>query len=657
MEDKKIRIGFVSDYFNSEYAANLIKGVKNFCVENNVELLLFQLGDIANKNPLYNNFEYAAVASHLKSKNLDGLIVTASTFMHSLTIDEYVDYLKQFEPLKIVNIAAELPGIHSVVSDCSAAYEALLNYVIKNQKCRKLALMGVDSQSPEVIERTEIFRNVLKKNGIDPDSATYFKSKFDYSTAYSEISIYNKDHKGVDFDAIIALNDDSAFACMDFCTKRVNLNVPQDIIITGFDNIQRCSFCSPTLSSVNQQIEYIGFTAAQTIYNLLNEKEVPLLQKVKAQAILRTSTAKNREIQKAFIDNDNICVDKRSAKDFSNTFTVSEWYNKRNQIMQAANFFNAMDTNILIGDLGPVLVHALRAFGFQGGMIVVYDHPVETPTPFDFFKFPDKAKVIAGFDYDMCFTTNNLTEPVTFNPSECVLPPGIFRMPPSGSIVIALFHNFIQYGYMVLRCDAYDYGVYDIIQHSVSNLLDFSYFYTKLQNEHSQMKDQNSKLNLIAHTDELTGLNNRRGFMDFGQLTLNNCKTIKQGGLVVVCDLDGLKKINDNYGHEDGDLAIKAIAEILNSTFRSNDILGRLGGDEFVLICPGLSESNFNKIKKRIKKSCRTWSKLHRSKFTLSLSSGTVTFPDAEHGYDMEYLLGKADEAMYEEKRKKKHER
>ncbi len=657
MEDKKIRIGFVSDYFNSEYAANLIKGVKSFCVENDVELLLFPLGDIANKKPLYNNFEYAAVASHLKAKNLDGLIVTASTFMHSLTIDEYVDYLKQFEPLKIVNIAAELPGIHSVVSDCSAAYEALLNYVIKNQKCRKLALMGVDSQSPEVIERTEIFKNVLKQNGIDPESATYFKSKFDYSSAYSELSVYNKTHNGIDFDAIIALNDDSAFACMDFCTKRVNLNVPQDIIVTGFDNIQRSSFCSPTLSSVNQKIEDIGFTAAQTVYNLLNDKKVPLLQKVKAQAILRTSTAKNQEIQKAFIDNDNICLDKTSEKEVSNAATVSEWYNKRNHILQAANFLSGVDSNILIEDLGPVLVHAMRAFGFQGGMIVVYDHPVEMPEPFAFFKFPDKAKVISGFDYDTHFTTNDLSEAVTFNPNECILPPGIFRTPPSGSIIIALFHNLIQYGYMILRCDAYDFGVYDIIQHSLSTLLDFSYFYTKLQNEHSQIKAQNSKLNLIAHTDELTGLNNRRGFMDFGQLALDNCKTIKQSGLVIMCDLDGLKNINDTYGHETGDLAIKAIAEILNSNFRSNDILGRIGGDEFVLICPSLSELNFCKIKKRINKSCRNWSKLHRSKFTLSLSSGTVAFPNAEHGYDMEYLLGKADEAMYKEKRKKKHER
>ncbi len=657
MENKKIRIGFVSDYFNSEYAANLIKGVTNFCVENDVELLLFPLGDIANKNPLYNNFEYTAVASHLKAKNLDGLIITASTFMHSLTIDEYVDYLKQFEPLKIVNIAAELPGIHSVVSDCSAAYEALLDYIIKNQKCRKLALMGVDSQSPEVIERTEIFKNALKKNGIDPESAIYFKSKFDYSTAYSELSVYSKANNGIDFDAIIALNDDSAFACMDFCTKRVNLNVPQDIIVTGFDNIQHCSFCSTTLTSVNQKIELMGFTAAQTIYNLLNEKKVSLLQKVKAQTILRTSTAKNQEIQKAFIDNDNICVDKISAKDFSTPATVSEWYNKRNHILQATNFLSGVDSNVLIGDLGPVLVHALKAFGFQGGMIVIYDHPVEKPEPFAFFKFPNKAKVIAGFDYDTRFTTNNLTEAVTFNPNDCILPAGIFKTPPSGSIVIALFHNLIQYGYMVLRCDAYDFNVYDIIQHSLSNFLDFSYFYTKLQNENSQIKDQNSKLNFIAHTDELTGLNNRRGFMDFGQLTLSNCKTIKQGGLVIVCDLDDLKKINDSYGHETGDLAIKAIAEILNSTFRSNDILGRLGGDEFALICPSLSAANFNKIKRRINKSCRNWSKVHHSKFTLSLSLGTVAFPNAEHDYDMEYLLGKADEAMYEEKRRKKHEK
>lgn len=657
MLEKKYRIGLIADYLTSEYIENLINGIKNFCIENKVELLLFQFGDIAKKQPSYNNFEFASMLSHIKAKNLDGLLVTSSTFLHTLNIEEYEKYLHQFEPLKVVNIASVQKNVHSVISDSEQAYEALINYVVAEQKCKKFALMGVESNTPEVVQRTEIFKRVLKNNGLNPDDVTYFKTTFDYSSAYQQLTLYRREHKVIDFDAIVALNDETAFACIDFCTRRMNLNVPSDIIITGFDNVQRASFCNPTLSSVNQQIEYIGFTAAQSLYNLLEGKEVPIIQKVKAKAILRNSTARNREIQKSFLGNNFISVDTRTARDFSSTYTVAEWYNKRNQIMQAANFYNSLTANTYFHDVGPILVSALRQFGFQGAAIVVYDHPVDTPEPFDYFTFPKRAQLIAGFDYELVFNTNDVHEPIFFNPNEKLLPDGVLKTPSCGSIVTALFNGFVQYGYMVLRYDAYDLGVYDLIQHAISNLLASSYSYTKLKDEQSQIKSENKHLDFIAHTDELTGLNNRRGFMDFGQATMENCERMNQTGLIVFCDMDGLKKINDNFGHEAGDIAIKAMSEILNTTFRSNDILGRLGGDEFALVCPGLNEMNFEKIRERITKACKEWTKHNRYKFELSISMGTAVFPDYKHGYEMEALLSQADETLYEEKHMKKEKR
>lgn len=657
MAGKKWRIGLMSDYLTSEYAENLINGIKNFCMENDLELLLFQMGDIRKTNPEYNNFEYAAMASHINSKNLDGIIVTASTFLHSLSTEEYERFLHQFEPLKVVNIASEVPSIHSVLSDSEQAYEALMQYIIKEQGCTRLALMGVDSNSPEVVQRTTIFKKALADNGIAPESATYFKTKFDYSAAYRELTNYRREHGVIDFDAIIALNDETAFACVDFCTRRMNMNVPNDIIITGFDNIQRASFSTPTLTSVNQQVEYIGFTAAQTVYNLLRGKEVPLLQKVKAKTILRTSSAKNREVQKSFIGNNYISVDTRTARDFTSTFSVSEWFNKRNQILQAANFYNSLGSSVLYEEIGPTIVNALRQFGFQGTAVVLYDHPVDSPVPFDFFKFPQKARLIAGFDYELVFNTNNLEEPIYFNPEDCILPHGKLKFPSCGTIITALFQGFVQYGYIALRCDAYDLGVYDLIQHAVSALVASSYSYTKLLEEQKEMSSQNKKLDIIAHTDELTGLNNRRGFMDFGQEALNISENINQSGLIVFCDMDGLKTINDTYGHEAGDKAIKAQADILNNTFRSNDILGRIGGDEFALVCPGLTEENFQKIRERVAKACKEWTKHNKSKFALSISMGKVKFPDIEHGYKMDYLLSQADGQLYEEKRFKKRKR
>jgi len=91
------------------------------------------------------------------------------------------------------------------------------------------------------------------------------------------------------------------------------------------------------------------------------------------------------------------------------------------------------------------------------------------------------------------------------------------------------------------------------------------------------------KLNNLSQTDELTGLYNRRGFISLTRSSLELAQRMGKSGLLFFIDMDGLKVINDSYGHEEGDIAIKEIANILRSAFRKSDIVARLGGDEFTV--------------------------------------------------------------------------
>jgi len=91
-----------------------------------------------------------------------------------------------------------------------------------------------------------------------------------------------------------------------------------------------------------------------------------------------------------------------------------------------------------------------------------------------------------------------------------------------------------------------------------------------------------NKLERIAVTDELTSLLNRRGFMLLGEQHIKQIIRSQQPTALIFIDMDGLKWINDNLGHEEGDRAICDMAAILKLTFRDSDIIGRIGGDEFV---------------------------------------------------------------------------
>lgn len=111
---------------------------------------------------------------------------------------------------------------------------------------------------------------------------------------------------------------------------------------------------------------------------------------------------------------------------------------------------------------------------------------------------------------------------------------------------------------------------------------------TALDEAHRQLGTQRTRiehLEAIATTDELTGIVNRRGFVEaFDRELDRTTRGLTKGGLLLMIDLDNFKLINDTYGHAAGDAALRLVAETLKGTIRRMDLAGRLGGDEFVLL-------------------------------------------------------------------------
>ncbi len=104
----------------------------------------------------------------------------------------------------------------------------------------------------------------------------------------------------------------------------------------------------------------------------------------------------------------------------------------------------------------------------------------------------------------------------------------------------------------------------------------------------AKIKEQEDRIQLLqrlATTDELTGLTNRRGVLNEFERELDRVnRDVSQGGLFIMIDLDNFKMINDTYGHEAGDAALKLVGKTLSTDSRTMDVVGRMGGDEFVLL-------------------------------------------------------------------------
>lgn len=169
----------------------------------------------------------------------------------------------------------------------------------------------------------------------------------------------------------------------------------------------------------------------------------------------------------------------------------------------------------------------------------------------------------------------------------------------------------------------------------------------------SYRKALEEELKQISNTDPLTGLYNRRGFITLAEHTISLTKRLKKKLVLIFIDLDNMKVINDNLGHNVGDMALKETAEILRSTFRENDILARVGGDEFVVLGIVEKDEDKDELIVRLNKKIEEKNSMENRIYRLSLSYGTIIFGPEEQK-SIEELLDKADKLMYENKKKKK---
>ena len=168
----------------------------------------------------------------------------------------------------------------------------------------------------------------------------------------------------------------------------------------------------------------------------------------------------------------------------------------------------------------------------------------------------------------------------------------------------------------------------------------------------SRRKELEDRLREMSLRDSLTGLYNRRGFFAVGEQILREARRRSTMIGVLFVDLDGLKEINDAYGHASGDRAIVETAELLRNCYRESDVVSRLGGDEFAVLFSEAGCSREPVIRKRLNEALSRANSGSGMEFHLKLSMGFACDAGAEAA--LESLLTMADNRMYLEKRARK---
>ncbi|HVN52780.1 MAG TPA: GGDEF domain-containing response regulator [Anaerolineaceae bacterium] len=169
--------------------------------------------------------------------------------------------------------------------------------------------------------------------------------------------------------------------------------------------------------------------------------------------------------------------------------------------------------------------------------------------------------------------------------------------------------------------------------------------------ERHSLQVQLARLSMV---DDLTELYNRRGFFKLAEQQMELSRRHQKRLLLVYADVDYLKKVNDELGHDVGDQLLVETADILRKSFRSTDILARIGGDEFAVLAIEFSDGSPENLLSRIETQLAIANLRPERRYAVSLSLGAAIW-DPESGITIDALMAEADRQMYYQKKEKHH--
>lgn len=169
-----------------------------------------------------------------------------------------------------------------------------------------------------------------------------------------------------------------------------------------------------------------------------------------------------------------------------------------------------------------------------------------------------------------------------------------------------------------------------------------------LRLSHAALEKKKAELEILAATDPLTGMFNRRAFLDLAERELARAHRLESPYVVLMMDLDLFKRVNDDYGHQAGDRVLVAFAAVVKRCFRIEDLAGRYGGEEFCAILPGVTMEQATVIAERLRGAVSqcTLGDLPR---TTTISIG-IAACSGKAQVSLDAAIGRADEALYRAK-------
>lgn len=654
------KIGVLVHSLTVEYALEVLNGIFSYLSDKkDVQFFIAQTKEPQTDTGIYEYQSWNSV-SLLFSTDVDLIIVITGSYSSSISTVNLGKLLKTYREKPVISIGADLkiPNSSYIVTECESAYLNVVEHLKEKHNCRRIAFFSANNTgSKESLMRYDAYRAALKACKLKYYDKLHMDGDFSFHRVKEIMQKKYPSKKDIDFDSILCVNDLTALGVLNYLGE-IGVNVPEDVKIIGFDDSTYAAQAYPRISTMSQKIAEQGKIAAQLAYKKLMGEDIPPVTFIPVDPLYKQSCGciplknnddiyRNADDKLVHSTNLKIGIQKMTGQYFTTIKSTESIY----------RLLDLSQTTETLHHFANTLDIILNALGMPSCMVCFYKKPVMLDQG-KTFSVPHNATVAIMLDKER--KLHDFDTGIEFNPAKTPFPEEYFKDYPGSFMIHPIFSGRKNYGYIVCKIKEPNFSMLSVSIKILVNTIASNYEYTRslsrsksLSKINQTLQQSNSTLDLQSKTDELTGILNRRGFIELGQKTLDISMDVCGHGLIFFADLDGLKKINDTYGHDMGDEAIKAAAEVLTQSLRSNDTVGRLSGDEFAAIAVGMKESQVAKFRSKVKTFCQAISKDRGLPFKLSMSIGTVEFNHEKDITSLTELLTLADDKLYIEKRKK----
>ncbi len=622
---KNYRIAFFTADWNYELVESTLHGLKRFVDDHpNVNLCIF---DCFGKDTLNarNRSEYA-VFDLADLKRFDGLLVQGNQLVLRQVRDSIAARVAKTH-IPAVTIDCPIEGCKLVGIDNQQAQKELVDHVIREHGARKLVyLTGImQNGCPEGKQRRDGFLDACRENGVAEADIEVIECTWRTSDGSDVALRWLREGRELP-DAFICANDEMALGMIGTFEEN-GVHIPEQVIVTGFDNLTSAELSSPRLSTVNRDYDMLNYTAMEILMDLIDgapQRNSPDFGFgiVCSESCGCVESARSSTIRDKY---------------FRQTRFLKNFYSQQDEM--AGRLFEASD---LVG-LSNIVENNHGIFGCDNVYLCFNDYY------FDNYDKRQWAHDSEFFGREMVLVPCGRRHLAASPGQSCIrfptgeLLPGEMLRRERFLMFYPLHYNTYSIGYLVMD------GISEAAKLNLHESI-FSFLEIAIENVRKKLllRQLNDVLdNLYVH-DALTQLYNRFGYERFAQPTFE--RFLASGGAqILFIDMDDMKGINDRLGHELGDAAIRAASEAIRDACNAEDFIMRYGGDEFLVIASTAEKAMEDAIQREV----ATRNDRGDLPFTLALSVGTIDADEART-QPLDQLVQMADARMYQRKKARK---